>query len=308
MAQLLLQANATVTTCHSRTKDLPEVTRRADVLIAAVGRDRMVEADWVKPGAIVIDVGMNRTAEGALYGDVEFDGVSEVASAITPVPGGVGPMTIAMLLRNTLMAARMQAGNAGGFFQHAAALLGLCLDDFADAALMHQRGRARARRGIREQKLHVARAHLAAVKAIERALLALDAASDFERLVFVELRGRGTVRVVEEQHHLGGVARRPAAGAPEDDLVHAAGAHVLVRGLAHDPAQRLDEVRLAAAVRPDDAGEARLDQEVGRLDEGLEADDAKAREFHARQSSSPRRAGRGACAGAQGERSAAKRG
>ena len=106
MVQLLLEANATVTTCHSRTRDLPAVCRRADVLIAAVGRARMVKADWVKPGAIVIDVGMNRTDDG-LAGDVDFEGVKEVASAITPVPGGVGPMTIAFLLRNTLQAARM---------------------------------------------------------------------------------------------------------------------------------------------------------------------------------------------------------
>ena len=107
MAQLLLGANATVTTCHSRTRDLPGVCRRADVLIAAVGRARMVQADWVKPGATVIDVGMNRL-DGALVGDVAFDDVKEVAAAITPVPGGVGPMTIAFLLRNTLAAARMQ--------------------------------------------------------------------------------------------------------------------------------------------------------------------------------------------------------
>ena len=106
MAQLLLGANATVTTCHSRTRDLAEVCRRADVLIAAVGRPKMVKADWVKPAAIVIDVGMNRTAEG-LCGDVDFEAVKEVARAITPVPGGVGPMTIAFLLRNTLTAARM---------------------------------------------------------------------------------------------------------------------------------------------------------------------------------------------------------
>ncbi|HEY5142638.1 MAG TPA: bifunctional methylenetetrahydrofolate dehydrogenase/methenyltetrahydrofolate cyclohydrolase FolD [Solirubrobacteraceae bacterium] len=109
MAQLLLGANATVTTCHSRTSDLPAVCRRADVLIVAVGRARMVGADWVKPGAIVIDVGMNRV-DGVLCGDVEFDAVAPVASAITPVPGGVGPMTIACLLRNTLKAARMAAG------------------------------------------------------------------------------------------------------------------------------------------------------------------------------------------------------
>jgi len=106
MAALLLGANATVTTCHSRTRDLAAVCRRADVLVAAVGRPRMVRGDWVKPGAIVIDVGMNRTEDG-LAGDVDFDAVKEVAGAITPVPGGVGPMTIAFLLRNTLQAARM---------------------------------------------------------------------------------------------------------------------------------------------------------------------------------------------------------
>ncbi len=109
MAQLLLGANATVTMCHSRTRDLAEVCRRADVLIAAVGRARMVKADWVKPGAVVIDVGMNRTSSSppTLCGDVDFEAVKEVAAAITPVPGGVGPMTIAFLLRNTLQAARM---------------------------------------------------------------------------------------------------------------------------------------------------------------------------------------------------------
>jgi methylenetetrahydrofolate dehydrogenase (NADP+) / methenyltetrahydrofolate cyclohydrolase len=118
MAQLLLAENATVTTCHSRTRDLREVCARADVLIAAVGRPRLIERDFVKPGAVVIDVGMNRlTPEEAgnasgLVGDVDFAAVAPVASAITPVPGGVGPMTIAFLLRNTLQAAREQAGRA----------------------------------------------------------------------------------------------------------------------------------------------------------------------------------------------------
>ena len=107
MAQLLLQANATVTTCHSRTRDLAGVARRADVLIAATGRAEMVGGDWVKPGATVIDVGINRTDDG-LVGDVDFDAAVDVAGAITPVPGGVGPMTIACLLRNTLQAARLQ--------------------------------------------------------------------------------------------------------------------------------------------------------------------------------------------------------
>ncbi len=113
MAQLLLAENATVTVCHSRTRDLAGVCARADVLIAAVGSPRMVRADWVKPGAVVIDVGINRLESG-LVGDVDFDAVRERARALTPVPGGVGPMTIACLLRNTLLAARAQAAGAAG--------------------------------------------------------------------------------------------------------------------------------------------------------------------------------------------------
>ena len=105
MALLLLQAGATVTICHSKTPDLRSLTRRADILVAAVGRVNLVSADMVKPGACVIDVGMNRDAAGKLCGDVDFVGVREVAGWITPVPGGVGPMTIAMLLANTLKAA-----------------------------------------------------------------------------------------------------------------------------------------------------------------------------------------------------------
>jgi len=104
VALLLLHRSATVTVCHSRTRDLPAVTRGADILIAAVGRPEMVRGDWVKPGATVIDVGVNRTDDG-LRGDVHFPSASAVAGAITPVPGGVGPMTIAMLLRNTVDAA-----------------------------------------------------------------------------------------------------------------------------------------------------------------------------------------------------------
>jgi methylenetetrahydrofolate dehydrogenase (NADP+)/methenyltetrahydrofolate cyclohydrolase len=109
MALLLLAQNATVTMCHSKTKDLPKVTARADVLIAAVGRARMITADMVKEGAVVIDVGVNRLDNGKLVGDVAFDEVAARASCITPVPGGVGPMTIAMLMKNTLEAARMSA-------------------------------------------------------------------------------------------------------------------------------------------------------------------------------------------------------
>jgi 5,10-methylene-tetrahydrofolate dehydrogenase/methenyl tetrahydrofolate cyclohydrolase len=113
VALLLVRANATVTICHSKTKDLPTVVRQADVLVAAVGRAEMVRGDWVKPGAVVIDVGINRVDDATkpkgykLVGDVAYDEVSQVAGALTPVPGGVGPMTIAMLLKNTLHAAEM---------------------------------------------------------------------------------------------------------------------------------------------------------------------------------------------------------
>jgi methylenetetrahydrofolate dehydrogenase (NADP+) / methenyltetrahydrofolate cyclohydrolase len=109
VASLLEQANATVTICHSRTADLRAECARADVLVAAVGVPRMVGADFVRPGATVIDVGITRGSEG-LMGDVDFEPVAAVAGAITPVPGGVGPVTIAMLLRNTLSAARAQPG------------------------------------------------------------------------------------------------------------------------------------------------------------------------------------------------------
>jgi methylenetetrahydrofolate dehydrogenase (NADP+)/methenyltetrahydrofolate cyclohydrolase len=108
LASLLLARDATVTTCHSRTRDLGEVCRRADVLVAAVGVPRLVQGDWVREGAVVIDVGINRTDAG-LVGDVDFEAAAERAAAITPVPGGVGPMTIAMLLANTVKAARLQS-------------------------------------------------------------------------------------------------------------------------------------------------------------------------------------------------------
>jgi methylenetetrahydrofolate dehydrogenase (NADP+)/methenyltetrahydrofolate cyclohydrolase len=114
MAQLLIGESTTVTVAHSRTRDLPDVVRRADIVVAAVGRPEMVRGDWIKPGATVIDVGINRVptddGKGRLMGDVAFDEAAEVAGAITPVPGGVGPMTIAMLMRNTLVAAHRRAG------------------------------------------------------------------------------------------------------------------------------------------------------------------------------------------------------
>ena len=110
MALLLLHAGATVTVCHSRTRNLADVVRQGDIVVAAVGKPRMVTADMIKPGAAVIDVGINRLPDGMLVGDVDFDGVKEVAGWITPVPGGVGPMTITMLLSNTLKAAERAAG------------------------------------------------------------------------------------------------------------------------------------------------------------------------------------------------------
>ena len=106
MAQLLLAENCTVTTAHSRTQNIADVCKQADILIAAVGRPQMVKADWIKPGAIVIDVGINRLDNGKLCGDVDFDAAKDIAGAITPVPGGVGPMTIAYLLSNTIEAAK----------------------------------------------------------------------------------------------------------------------------------------------------------------------------------------------------------
>jgi methylenetetrahydrofolate dehydrogenase (NADP+)/methenyltetrahydrofolate cyclohydrolase len=114
MAQLLIAESATVTIAHSKTRDLPAVVRRADIVVAAAGRAEMVRGDWIKPGATVIDVGINRLptedGKGRLVGDVAYDEAAEVAGAITPVPGGVGPMTIAMLMRNTLVAAHRRAG------------------------------------------------------------------------------------------------------------------------------------------------------------------------------------------------------
>jgi methylenetetrahydrofolate dehydrogenase (NADP+)/methenyltetrahydrofolate cyclohydrolase len=120
MASLLLQKNATVTVTHSRTRDLAGVVRQADIVVAAVGRANMIKGDWVKPGAVVIDVGINRvdtTVDGEtksrLTGDVDFESVSTVAKAVTPVPGGVGPMTIVMLMANTLRAAKLSVGMDG---------------------------------------------------------------------------------------------------------------------------------------------------------------------------------------------------
>jgi methylenetetrahydrofolate dehydrogenase (NADP+)/methenyltetrahydrofolate cyclohydrolase len=109
VAHLLLARHCTVTICHSRTEDLASVVRQGDIVVAAVGRAAIIKGDWIKPGAAVIDVGTNRTAEGKLVGDVDFEAAAERASAISPVPGGVGPMTIAMLMVNTVRSAELRA-------------------------------------------------------------------------------------------------------------------------------------------------------------------------------------------------------
>jgi methylenetetrahydrofolate dehydrogenase (NADP+)/methenyltetrahydrofolate cyclohydrolase len=111
-ALMLLERHATVTVCHSRTRDLADEIRRADVVVAAIGRSEMIRGDWIGPGSVVIDVGINRLADGRLVGDVEFEAARERAGFITPVPGGVGPMTVAMLLKNTVTAAQRQLGAA----------------------------------------------------------------------------------------------------------------------------------------------------------------------------------------------------
>ena len=112
-AMLLLRENGTVTICHSKTKNLREVTKRADILVVAVGKPKLIDASYVKEGAVVIDVGIHRNSENKLCGDVDFDSVSPIVSAITPVPGGVGPMTVAMLMKNCAEAARLGAEKTG---------------------------------------------------------------------------------------------------------------------------------------------------------------------------------------------------
>ena len=179
-----------------------------------------------------------------------------------------------------LVAAGMKPGDAGGVFQHAAALLGLGLDDLADLALVDQRRRTRAGGGVGEQDLHVAGAHVAAVDAIDRARLALDPARDLQDLAVVHGGRRRAIGIVDRHHDFGVVARRTVAGAGEDHRVHVGGAQRFVRGLAHRPAQRLDQVGFAAAVRPDHAGEAGFDHEISGFNERLETVEAKAREFH----------------------------
>ncbi len=180
------------------------------------------------------------------------------------------------------MAAGVQAGNAGGFFEHAPALIRARLNDLADAALMHEGGRARAGRGVGEQHGHVAGAHLAAVDAEDRALLAHDAARHFQRVGIVERRRRRAIAVVDQNGDFGVIARRPLGVAGEDHIVHLGGAHRLVGRFAHHPAHGFDQIGLAAAVGADDAGQPRLDLKIGRFNEGLEADQTQPRKLHSR--------------------------
>ena len=170
-----------------------------------------------------------------------------------------------------LVAARVQAGDAGGLFENEAAGLRLGIDDLGDLALAHQRRRARAGRDIGEEQLHVAGAHVLAVDAVGRARLAFDAARDLQRVVLIVLGRRAAVVVLHGDHDFRHVAGRALGGAGEDDVVHARGAHRLVGALAHDPAQGFQKIGLAAAIGADHAGEARLDQQIGRFHEGFES-------------------------------------
>jgi hypothetical protein len=179
-----------------------------------------------------------------------------------------------------LVAAGMQARDAGRLLQDAAARIGLGADDLADLPLAHQGRGAGAGGGVGEQQVHVARPHVAPVDPVGRSRAALDAAHHLQLVPFVEAGRGGAVGIVELQRHLGGVARRAPRGTGEDHVVHVLGAHGLVRAFAHDPAQRLDEVGLAAPVRAHHTGEAGLDDEVGGLDEGLEAHEPQAVELH----------------------------
>ena len=181
------------------------------------------------------------------------------------------------------VAAGMQSGDAGGVFQHAAALFGLRLNDLADLALVNQRRRTRAGGGVGKQDLHVAGADVAAVDAIGRAGLALDAARDLKKLAIIDCGRRRAIGIVDRHDNFGVVARRAVAGTGEDHRIHVGGAQRFVRGFAHRPAQRLDQIRLAAAVRSDHAGEAGFDHEISGFNERLETVEAEAREFHGTQ-------------------------
>ena len=187
-----------------------------------------------------------------------------------------------------LVAALVEAGDAGGLLEDAAAGLGAGVDELGDLALADEGGRLRAGGGVGEEHGDVAGARLAAVGAVGGAGLAGDAADDLELVVVVEAGGGAAVAVVEGEGDLGVVARGAGARAVEDDVLHAVAAHDRGAVLAHDPAQGFEQVRLAAAVRADDAGQARRDDELGGVDEALEAEEAQAGEVHRADPCCPR--------------------
>ena len=179
-----------------------------------------------------------------------------------------------------LMPAAVQPRDPGRVFQNAPPLIGLGVDDLADLSLTHQRRRAGAGGGVFKQDPDVTRPHVLAVDAIGRAGLALDAAGDFQRVLAIEFRGRAAIAVVDEDGDLGHVARRPIVGAIENHVVHGGRAHAFVGGLAHHPAQGLQQVRLAATVGSDDAGEPCRDHDLGWLHERLETEKPQPIDMH----------------------------
>ena len=179
-----------------------------------------------------------------------------------------------------LVPARVQAGDAGRLFEQGPPLCRLCADDVADPPLAHQCRAVCAGRGVREQNMHVPGADLVAVDGVGRTLATLDAAGYLDLGGILEARRRGPVRIVEAERGFGDGVGRTAGGAAEDHVLHAAATHLARRGLAHHPAQRFDEVRLAAAVRADDPRQPALDMQLRRLDEGLEARDSELRYVH----------------------------
>ena len=211
-----------------------------------------------------------------------------LADVVQPVEVGLGRPQAQL----SLMASSMQARHAPGLFKDTAAVLRLGGDQFADLALAHQGRAVGAGRGVGEQQLNVPRPHLLAVDAIGRAAPALDPARDFQHGAVGKGLGRALLSVVDGQLDFGVVARRTARSAREDHVLHALAAHGLGRVGAHDPAQAFQHVRLAAAVRPDDAGQPGLDLHLGRVDEGFEADEPEALELHRVSISAPGSAGR----------------
>src|ERR1700733_13994027 len=185
--------------------------------------------------------------------------------------------------------ARVEAGDARRLLEDETPPLGRGGNDLANLALAHERRRARPGRGVGEQELHVASAHLLAVDAVGRTGVAFNASCDLDGLGIIEGGRRATVGIVEQEPNLGVVARGTPAGACEDHVLHARAAHVLERALAHHPAQSFDEVRLAATVRPDDAGQSGLDSELSAVAKALEAGQAQALELHPRDPSAQRR-------------------